>query len=125
VYDGTPVIAEAFALIIINGGTGVTTMKFASDLANDAHLEDLQIPGVDLNFDPDIFAYTANVSGADTFSVYPTPVGDNAKVVIKVGNKKYTEGAPIPIGEANTVVNIVVTNGAATLTYTVTVGKGR
>lgn len=123
VYDGTPVIAEAFALITINAETAVTSLDFTPDLANDAHLEDLQIPGVELSFDPDTFEYTVDApTGAESVAVYATPVGDDAKVEIKAGNKKYTEGAPIPIGEV-TVITVAVSNGAAKMTYKITVNN--
>lgn len=124
VFDGVPVIAEAFALININNSTATTTMDFADDAANDAHLEDLQIPGVSIDFDANTFTYEANVANnVDSVSVYPTPAQEGAVVVIKKGTKKYTEGAPVPMATGENTITIEVAKGAAKLTYTAVITK--
>lgn len=124
VYDGVPVIAEAFAVININNSTATKTLDFADDAANDAHLEDLQIPGVSIDFAANTFSYEVNVaSNVDTVSVYPTPAQEGAVVVIKKGTKKYVDGAPVPMATGENTIAIEVSKGAAKLTYTVVITK--
>lgn len=126
VYDGVPVIAEAFAVININNSSATTTMDFADDTANDAHLEDLQVAGASLSpsFSGTTFEYTVNVANnISSVSVFATPVANEADVVIKKGTKKYVDGAPIAVTVGDNTITVEVAKGAAKLTYTITVTR--
>lgn len=120
VFDGTPVIAEAFMICNINNSTPTTSLTFADDAANDASLENLQIPGVSIDFAAGTYTYEANIANnVESVSVYPTPAQEGAIVTIKKGTAKYTEGAPIAMAVGENTIKVEVAKGAAKLTYTV------
>lgn len=123
-YDGVPVIAEAFVAININNTSPTTSTAFAIDTANDASLEGLQADGITIDFAATTYEYTGNVANSVTStSVVATPSQEGAEVVIKSGAKKYANGASIPLAAGLNTVNVIVSQGAATLTYTIKVTK--
>lgn len=129
--DGCPIIPGAFVAINIAGNTPTTTMTFAGNSANDAMLEDLTVGALTLSptFDPATQTYTASApNGTASAVVTALPAQSNAQVAITITSgtttKKVVNGgtaAALAVGE--NVITVTVTQGNATVVYTVTVTR--
>lgn len=123
-YDGVPVIAEAFVVININNAAATTSAAFAPDVANDASLNGLEASGISITFDSTIFEYEGNVeSSVEKTVVIAAPAQADANVVIEKGNKKYANGASIPLTTGLNTIVVKSTNGAQTLSYIIKITK--
>lgn len=124
-YDGVPVIAEAFVAMAINASPQ-SSAKFAGDTANDATLANLTIgsESVSPSFSAEKLSYTMTASSA-TDVVTASPAQQGATVVLAYEGKNYPNGATIKwtSGGSAKPLSVIVTNGNATLTYTVNVTK--
>ena len=129
--DGCPIIPGAFVAINIAGNTPTTTMTFAGNSANDAMLEDLTVGALTLSptFDPNTQTYTASApNGTASAVVTALPAQATAQVAITITSgtttKKVVNGgtaAALAVGE--NVITVTVTQGNATVVYTVTVTR--
>lgn len=123
-YDGQPVIPEGFVVIGI-GGAPTTSVDFAPDQANPAvaALSALSIGGLTLTptFDPTTDTYTAATTD-ETNMISAVPAVGGA-VAITSDGKKVTNGRVITWADGSNAVEIKVTNGGKSKTYTVTVTK--
>jgi HK97 family phage major capsid protein len=125
-YDGKPVFGESFVHININNATPTASVAFSPDTANpsDAYLKELKIGALALSpvFDGATSSYTVATSNASN-AVSAIAAVSKATVVIKVNTVVIESGAsPTWEAGANTV-EVVVTNGTTTKTYTVIVTK--
>lgn len=108
--------------------TNTYTVTVVRDAAPVAELSAFSINPGKLNetFSPSTLAYTANV-GFDVQTITVTPTTNITGATITVNGTSVTSGNPsgpinLNVGNGN-VINIVVTNGTATKTYTVTVTR--
>ena len=74
------------------------------------------------SFDKDVVAYTVTTSN-NTNKVTATPTDENATVEISLGAAPVENGSQVTWETGENTLTIVVTNGSATTTYTVTVTK--
>ena len=90
----------------------------------DATLSSLTIGALALTpeFDPDVVSYTAVTTNA-TNTITATPAAEGAAAVITVNGETVASGSAATWETGENDVEIVVTNGTATKTYTVTVTK--
>lgn len=122
-YDGVPVVAEAFVAMALNAAPQSST-KFAGNDANDATLTDISIGDKSLSpaFSTDKLAYTVTTTDTSN-AVNASPAQANASVVLAYNGKNYPNGADIKWTTGTKPLSVIVTNGNATLTYTVNVTK--
>lgn len=126
-YDGTPLIAEAFVAIGLNGVTPTAAMAFAPDTANAApQLSALTIGSLVLSpaFDADVTAYTSTASTGGTAKVTATPVDNADTVAITVNGTPMKNGGTATWAAGTNTVAVTVTNNtdpSATAVYVVTV----
>ena len=124
--DGKPIIRGAFVAININGQAVTTEMSFAGDIANTATLDALAIGSETLSpaFDPTVGAYTVTAANAsDKIEATPTVAG--AVVAISYDGKNVRNGGTVTWladGVAHPLT-VTVTNGQATIVYTVNVTR--
>ena len=90
----------------------------------DATLSSLTIGALALTpeFDPDVVSYTAVTTNA-TNTITATPAAEGAAAVITVNGETVASGSAATWETGENDVEVVVTNGTATKTYTVTVTK--
>lgn len=126
-YDGTPLIAEGFVAIGLNGVTPSAAMTFAPDTANAApQLSALTIGSLVLSpaFDADVTAYTSTASTGGTAKVTATPVDNADTVAITVNGTPMKNGGTATWAAGTNTVAVTVTNNtdpSATAVYVVTV----
>lgn len=125
-YDGRPVFGEGFVVMNINNVAPATSVPFAPDNANpeDAYLDSLAIGSLTLTpaFNPAISSYTAGTTNASN-TVTVDPDKDGAKVEIKVNGSVVTNGGTATWTAGANTVEVKVTYGTTTRTYSVAVTK--
>lgn len=91
---------------------------------NSARLNELKVGALALTptFDKDVEEYSATTEN-DSNKVTATPEHEEAEVVIKVGDDEYESGDTITWETGENEVEVTVTNGSDTKTYTITVTK--
>lgn len=111
-YDGTPVIAEAFAAIGINGVTPTSDMAFAADTANTVNGIVLNSSAVTLAVDGTAqIKATALPLGIDATFTYTSSDSTKATVDAKGKITGVASGSAVitvTAGDANAVVNVTV-----------------
>lgn len=124
--DGKPIIRGAFVGININGQAVTTEMTFAGDIANTATLNALSVGTETLNpgFDPTVPAYAITAANASD-KIEATPTVASAAVSISYNGQNVRNGGTVTWLADGTAhpLTVTVTNGAATVVYTVTVTR--
>lgn len=125
-YDGQPVFGEAFVVININNTDPTTSVPFAPDVANpgDAYLSALAIGSLTLSptFNPTTSSYTTSTTNASN-TVTATAAKTGAVIEIKLNGSVITNGATATWTTGANTVEIKVSKGTTTKTYTVAVTK--
>lgn len=127
-YDGTPLIAEAFVAIGLNGVTPTAAMTFAPDTANPApQLATLSIGSLALSpaFDPGTTTYTATTTGTSA-KVTATAADAADGVTITVNGEAIANGGTATWNTGANTVAVAVQDNSGTggvAVYTVTVTK--
>lgn len=125
-YDGKPVFGESFVHVNINNVTPTASVAFSPDTANpsDAYLKELKIGVLALSpvFDGATGTYTVATTNA-TNAVSAVAAVAKANVVIKVNTVVIASGDAPTWDAGENTVEVVVTNGTTTKTYTVIVTK--
>lgn len=124
--DGTPIIPGAFVAININGQAVTTEMTFAANTANMALLDSLAIGSETLTptFDPTVGTYSLTAASASD-KIEATPQAAGAAVSISYGGKNIRNGGTVKwlADGAAHPLTVTVSNGNATVVYTVNVTK--
>lgn len=125
-YDGKPVFGESFVMININNQDPTTTATFAPDTANpqDAYLSELKIGTLTLSptFSGAESTYTAATTNASNAVTVKT-ANAKATAVIKVNDVAIANGFAPTWETGENTVEVAVTLGTTSKTYTVTVTK--
>lgn len=127
-YDGTPLIAEAFVAIGLNGVTPTAAMTFAPDTANPApQLATLSIGSLTLSptFDAGTTSYTATTTGTSA-KVTATAADAADSVTITVNGEAIANGGTATWNAGANTVAVAVQDNSGTggvAVYTVTVTK--
>lgn len=125
-YDGRPVFGEGFVVININNVAPATSVPFAPDNANpeDAYLDSLAVGSLTLSpaFNPAISSYTTSTTNASN-TVTVDPDKDAAVVEIKVNGSAVANGGTATWTTGANTVEIKVTYGTTSRTYSVAVTK--
>lgn len=127
-YDGTPLIAEAFVAIGLNGVTPTAAMTFAPDTANPApQLASLSIGSLTLSpaFDAGTTSYTATTTGTSA-KVTATAADAADSVTITVNGEAIANGGTATWNAGANTVAVAVQDNSGTggvAVYTVTVTK--
>ena len=122
--DGTPVIAQSFVALNINGSEVTTSMTFAADTANDALLQSLTVGNETLTptFDPAVMAYTIAATAA-TDKIEATAAQAQAKIELNFNGKNLNNGGTATWTSGSNTLTVTVKNGNAVRVYTLTVTK--
>ena len=120
--DGTPVIAEAFAIMTIDTNEPNTTVPFAADKANDATLQSLTLGAETLSFNSETYAYSVTATGTDA-QVDAVAAQDGARITVEYDGKKVNNGSKIKFETTEKTLKINVKHGMGNTTYTVKVKK--
>lgn len=120
--DGTPVIAEAFAIMTIDTNEPNTTVPFAADKANDATLQSLTLGAETLSFNSETYAYSVTATGTDA-QVDAVAAQDGARITVEYDGKKINNGSKIKFETTEKTLKINVKHGMGNTTYTVKVKK--
>jgi hypothetical protein len=113
--------------VVVTALDGVTTKNYTITVVREqgAVLSNLTISSGTLNptFSSGNLTYTTQNVGYDTSSVTVTPTTNVAGCTITVNGNAATSGQPssVNLDVGSNTINIVVTNGAASQTYTITV----
>lgn len=125
-YDGRPVFGEGFVVMNINNVAPATSVPFAPDNANpeDAYLESLAVGSLTLSpaFNPAISSYTTTTTNASN-TVTVDPDKDGAVAEIKVNGSTVANGGTATWTTGANTVEIKVTYGTTSRTYSVAVTK--
>lgn len=119
--DGMPIIPGAFVAININNQAVTTVMDFAADTANDAQLEDINLTGATISFDPETYTYSATATN-NSLKVEATAAQATAQIAIQANGKNVRNGGTVTLtaSELNPIT-VTVNQGNATRVYTLNI----
>lgn len=125
-YDGRPIFGEGFVVVNINNVAPAASVPFAPDTANpeDAYLDSLAVGSLTLTpaFNPAISSYTTSTTNASN-TVTVDPDKDGAVVEIKVNGSAVANGGTATWTTGANTVEIKVSYGTTSRTYSVAVTK--
>ena len=119
--DGMPIIPGAFVAININNQAVTTVMDFAADTANDAQLEDINLTGATISFDPETYTYSATATD-NSLKVEATAAQASAQIAIQANGKNVRNGGTVTLTASKlNPITVTVNQGNATRVYTLNI----